>query len=138
MYPSCEIRVSPWSCAPPTNPARGSTAPPPANPARGISGNLRIPDTPGSVQPTGLSADPVLRTLVFMQVDYIDPRSGATFPLGQPRWCGPDRTPLLLTPLPGLTRAQIDTGLRSLWRYRAAFPLAVEQPITLGEGCTPL
>ncbi|PPQ29425.1 threonine synthase [Rhodopila globiformis] len=73
-----------------------------------------------------------------MQIDYLDPRSGATFPLDQPRWCGPDRAPLMLTPLPGLTRTQIDAGLRSLWRYRAAFPLAVEQPITLGEGCTPL
>ena len=67
-----------------------------------------------------------------MQVDYIDPRSGATFPLDQPRWCGSDRAPLMLTPLPGLARTQIDTTLRSLWRYRAAFPLAVEQPITLG------
>jgi threonine synthase len=73
-----------------------------------------------------------------MEIDYLDPRSGATFPLGQPRWCGPDRAPLMLTPLPGLVRAQVDNSLRSLWRYRAAFPLAVEQPITLGEGCTPL
>jgi threonine synthase len=70
--------------------------------------------------------------------DYIDPRSGATFPLDQPRWCGPDHAPLLLTPLPGLTRQQIDTGTRSLWRYRAAFPLPVDNPITLGEGTTPL
>jgi threonine synthase len=70
--------------------------------------------------------------------DYIDPRSGATFPLDQPRWCGPDHAPLLLTPLPGLTRQQIDTGTRSLWRYRAAFPMPVDTPITLGEGATPL
>ena len=70
--------------------------------------------------------------------DYIDPRTGATFPLAHPRWCGPDQAPLLLTPLPGLTRQQIDTTTRSLWRYRAAFPFAVEDPITLGEGVTPL
>jgi len=73
-----------------------------------------------------------------MQIDYIDPRSGVTFPLDQPRWCGPGHAPLLLTPLPGLTREQVDTSRRSLWRYRVAFPLAVEHPITLGEGCTPL
>ncbi|MBS0640823.1 MAG: pyridoxal-phosphate dependent enzyme [Proteobacteria bacterium] len=69
---------------------------------------------------------------------YLDPRSGATFALEQPRWCGPDHAPLLLTPLPGLTRAQIDRTIRSLWRYRAAFPLQTDAPITLGEGCTPL
>jgi threonine synthase len=73
-----------------------------------------------------------------MRPDYIDPRSGATFPLDQPRWCGDDRTPLLLTPLPGLTRDQIDTRTRSLWRYRTAFPFEVADPISLGEGATPL
>lgn len=70
--------------------------------------------------------------------DYIDPRSGATFPIDQPRWCGNGLAPLLLTPLPGLAREQIDTTTRSLWRYRAAFPFQIDQPITLGEGATPL
>src|SRR3954454_16275647 len=69
---------------------------------------------------------------------YLDPRSGTTFPLDQPRWCGPDRAPLLLTALPGMTRGQINTTTRSLWRYRAAFPFQPDAPITLGEGCTPL
>jgi threonine synthase len=69
---------------------------------------------------------------------YLDPRTGQTFPLDQPRWCGSDRAPLLLTPLPGITRAQIDTASRSLWRYRAALPMQVDDPITMGEGCTPL
>jgi threonine synthase len=73
-----------------------------------------------------------------MQPEYLDPRSGATFPLDQPRWCGVDHAPLLLTPLPGMTRDQIDTTTRSLWRYRAAFPFAIDDPITLGEGMTPL
>ncbi len=73
-----------------------------------------------------------------MLPDYIDPRSGATFPLDQPRWCGPDRAPLMLTPLPGVTREQIDAATRSLWRYRAAFPFPIDNPITLGEGVTPL
>jgi threonine synthase len=69
---------------------------------------------------------------------YLDPRTGQTFPLDQPRWCGPDHAPLLLTSVPGLTRPQIDTATRSLWRYRAALPFQPDQPITMGEGCTPL
>src|ERR1700746_1559160 len=69
---------------------------------------------------------------------YIDPRTSETFPLEHPRWCGPGQAPLLITALPGLTRDQIDTTTRSLWRYRAAFPLQVADPITLGEGVTPL
>ena len=32
----------------------------------------------------------------------------------------------------------IDTGKRSLWRYAAALPVDVADPITMGEGCTPL
>jgi threonine synthase len=73
-----------------------------------------------------------------MSPAYLDPRTGETFPLDQPRWCGPARTPLLLTPLAGIARAQIDTATRSLWRYRAALPLLPDDPITMGEGCTPL
>lgn len=73
-----------------------------------------------------------------MPIAYLDPHSGATFPLDQPRWCGPGKTPLLLTPLPGITRGRIDTATRSLWRYRAAFPMQTDNPITMGEGCTPL
>ncbi len=69
---------------------------------------------------------------------YLDPRSGQTFPLDTPRWCGPEHVPLLLTPLAGITAAEIDTATRSLWRYRAALPLQPEMPISLGEGCTPL
>jgi threonine synthase len=69
---------------------------------------------------------------------YLDPQTGRTYPIGVPRWCGDDQTPLLLTPLPGLTRGQIDTTERSLWRYRAALPLPVADPISLGEGTTPL
>jgi threonine synthase len=73
-----------------------------------------------------------------MTTAYLDPRSGATFPLDTPRWCGDGHAPLLLTPLPGITRNQIDRDTRSLWRYRAAFPMSVDDPITMGEGCTPL
>lgn len=73
-----------------------------------------------------------------MTAAYLDPRTGATFPLDEPRWCGPGQAPLLLTPLPGLRRGQIDTTNRSLWRYRAAFPMDCADPITMGEGRTPL
>ncbi len=69
---------------------------------------------------------------------YLDPRSGQTFPLEEPRWCGPERAPLLLTSLPGLSRSEIDTAERGPWRYRAALPIADAAPITLGEGGTPL
>ncbi|HWX47689.1 MAG TPA: pyridoxal-phosphate dependent enzyme [Roseomonas sp.] len=69
---------------------------------------------------------------------YLDPRTGRTWPLSGPRWCGPEGQPLLLTDLPGLTRAAIVTGERSLWRYAAALPFQPEARISLGEGCTPL
>ena len=73
-----------------------------------------------------------------MAIAYLDPRTGDEFPLSTPRWCGPNRAPLLLTPMPGITRAAIDTSTRSLWRYRAALPFVPDDPISMGEGCTPL
>ncbi|MBB5688232.1 pyridoxal-phosphate dependent enzyme [Roseomonas alkaliterrae] len=69
---------------------------------------------------------------------YLDPRTGRTWPLDTPRWCGEGRAPLLLTPLPGITRDAIRTEERSIWRYAAALPFAPEDPISMGEGCTPL
>ena len=71
-------------------------------------------------------------------IRYLDPRSKSTYPLDPPRWCGDDRQPLLLTPMPGLVESQIDRSERSLWRYRAAMPFPVDEPISMGEGCTPL
>ena len=69
---------------------------------------------------------------------YYDPRSGARYPLATPRWRGDDGAPLLVTPGRGLAPDEIDTGARSLWRYRAAFAAEIADPISLGEGCTPL
>ena len=46
--------------------------------------------------------------------------------------------PLLLTDLPGIGPDEIDRGERSLWRYRAALPPLAGDPISMGEGCTPL
>ncbi|MBV1799558.1 pyridoxal-phosphate dependent enzyme [Siccirubricoccus sp. G192] len=70
---------------------------------------------------------------------YLDPRSGRTWPLDPPRWCGPAQEPLLLTDLPGIGPADIDRERRSLWRYRAALPALPDAAlISMGEGCTPL
>jgi threonine synthase len=69
---------------------------------------------------------------------YIDPRNGRTYPLDVPRWCSDERTPLLITPGSGISRDEIESRSRSLWRYRAALPVDIANPITLGEGCTPL
>lgn len=69
---------------------------------------------------------------------YIDPRSGKTYPLDVPRWCSSERTPLLITPRRGISRDDIDRQTRSLWRYRAALPVRIPAPISMGEGCTPL
>jgi threonine synthase len=69
---------------------------------------------------------------------YVAPATNRTYPITPPRWCGDDDAPLLLTALPGLTRAQIDPTTRSLWRYRAALPFLPADPISLGEGMTPL
>jgi threonine synthase len=69
---------------------------------------------------------------------YIDPRNGRTYPLDVPRWCSDAGTPLLITPGSGISRDDIESSSRSLWRYRAALPVDIANPITLGEGCTPL
>ncbi len=67
-------------------------------------------------------------------------RSGHRYPADQPRWRGDDGGPLVFEPLPGIGREQIDAAVNSQWRYRAALPdpLAHIDPVTLGEGRTPL
>ncbi|MFI5937633.1 pyridoxal-phosphate dependent enzyme [Actinoplanes sp. NPDC051494] len=65
-------------------------------------------------------------------------RAGRHYPLDEPRWRGEDGSPLLVTPLPGITRDDIDSSVRSQWRYAAALPRPVDHPVSLGEGCTPL
>ncbi len=69
---------------------------------------------------------------------YLDPRSGRTWSLDTPRWCGDGQAPLMLTPLPGITRDAIRAEGRSIWRYAAALPFIPDDPISMGEGCTPL
>lgn len=69
---------------------------------------------------------------------YFDPATGHTYPLAEPRWCGDRGGPLMISPLAGIGRDRIERSVRSLWRYRHALPLAVHDPVSLGEGCTPL
>jgi threonine synthase len=69
---------------------------------------------------------------------YIDPATGEKYPISEPRWRSETGAPLMITPLPGLRRDMIDGTKRSLWRYAAALPVEVIDPITMGEGSTPL
>ncbi len=69
---------------------------------------------------------------------YIDSTTGATYPIERARWCGVGGSSLNLADGPGLTRGEIDTARRSLWRYAKALLVTVEDAVTLGEGWTPL
>jgi threonine synthase len=69
---------------------------------------------------------------------YVDPISGQKYPISEPRWRSDKGAPLMITALPGIRRDMIDRGKRSLWRYAAALPVEVPDPITMGEGLTPL
>jgi len=69
---------------------------------------------------------------------YLDPLAGTRFPLDVPRWRSDTGGPLLVTPGSGIAPADIDTSERSLWRYRSTLPVEVRDPISLGEGRTPL
>jgi threonine synthase len=69
---------------------------------------------------------------------YIEPVSGRLYPIDEPRWRSDDGRPLMITPLPGIARDEVVRGRRSLWRYAAALPIEISDPVTMGEGCTPL
>lgn len=71
-------------------------------------------------------------------LNYIDPADGTTFPLEVPRWRSDAGRPLWIDPGSGIGRTDIDGNDHSLWRYRAAFPVAFAEPISLGEGATPM
>ena len=73
-----------------------------------------------------------------MKAFYVDPRSGAHYPLDIPRWRGDGGGPLLVTAGPGFAPDEIDRRERSLWRYRGALAGDIARPISLGEGLTPL
>jgi threonine synthase len=71
-------------------------------------------------------------------MQYIDPNTGTTYPIDQPRWSADDGGYLDLTPARGLTRGQIRTDRYSVWRYAAAIEVDDSHAVTLGEGWTPL
>ena len=69
---------------------------------------------------------------------YIDPITRTRYPLDSPIWRSTTGGPLMITELPGIRRQEIDRDTRSLWRYQAALPMPIENPVSMGEGCTPL
>lgn len=72
------------------------------------------------------------------QALYIDPHTDKTYPLTDKRWRSDDGNPMMITPLPGISRDEIDRNERSIWRYQAALPTTINNPVSMGEGCTPM
>ena len=71
--------------------------------------------------------------------DYINPRTGKTWPAETPLWNAPDDNGYVnLTSGSGLTPDDIDRDELSFWRYGAAVRLPKSPAITLGAGWTPL
>jgi threonine synthase len=73
-----------------------------------------------------------------VNVSYVHPLTGQTYPLTEARWCADDGHYLNLAPGPGLRRGDIDGARRSVWRYAAALRVDSGQAVSLGEGWTPL
>ncbi len=71
-------------------------------------------------------------------MNYIDPATGATYPLDSARWCSDSGGYLNLSPSPGLMRSDIQTSRYSVWRYAKAIAVDDKHAVTLGEGWTPL
>jgi threonine synthase len=71
-------------------------------------------------------------------MNYVDVINGRTYPVSVPRWRSDDGHGVDLEPVPGLRRDQIDSSIRSLWRYAAAMAVPLDGAVTLGEGWTPL
>jgi threonine synthase len=70
---------------------------------------------------------------------YINPRTGATWPVTTALWSAPDDDGYVnLTPGHGLTAADINQSDQSLWRYRSAIRVPYMDRVSLGEGYTPL
>ena len=71
-------------------------------------------------------------------MNYIDSASAAQYSVEHARWCGDGGAYLNLSAAPGMTRADIDQGQRSVWRYARAIGVDARSAVTLGEGGTPL
>lgn len=69
---------------------------------------------------------------------YINPRTGAEWPVDEPLWRAPDDGGYVnLKSAPGFDPGMIEQGEASLWRYRSALRIDAS-PLSLGEGWTPL
>ena len=69
---------------------------------------------------------------------YVDLATSATYPIDRPRWRSDTGGPLMISDLPGIGRGDIARNVRSLWRYAGALPFEIADPVSLGEGLTPL
>jgi threonine synthase len=69
---------------------------------------------------------------------YLDPLTGATYPLTSARWRADNGNTLELAAAPGLRRADIQTSRYSVWRYANALLVDEAHAVTMGEGWTPL
>jgi threonine synthase len=71
-------------------------------------------------------------------VRYVAAASGEEFAIDRALWCAPEGGHLNLSLGYGLCKDEIETEVRSLWRYAAGIRVGSANPITLGEGWTPL
>ena len=69
---------------------------------------------------------------------YIDPVTGARYPLDEARWRSDTGGYLNLAAAPGLRRQDIDPHRYSVWRYAKALLVDPRDAVSLGEGWTPL
>jgi len=69
---------------------------------------------------------------------YVDSKSGAIYPLAEPRWRGESGSHINLSEARGLVREEIDVSMNSLWRYRKALQVDFANAVSMGEGWTPL
>ena len=80
-----------------------------------------------------------LRRLELMEAaSFIDPTTDVSYGLDSGLWRSPTGAPFMLTELSGITREQVVSTDRSMWRYREALPIDSTKRVSLGEGCTPL
>ena len=69
---------------------------------------------------------------------YIDRVSQERYELDEIRWQSNHANPLSVSNLNGIVKAEIDKTKRSIWRYSGSLPVKIDQPASLGEGCSPL
>ena len=69
---------------------------------------------------------------------YVDSKSGAIYPLAEPRWRGESGSHVNLAEARGIVRKEIDISMNSLWRYRKALLVDFANAVSMGEGWTPL